>query len=138
MYGEQQDQEDAEPEGRHAQRERAPAVERAVDPAAARERAQHRHRHADHQPDQDRRKAELQCGWQALADQRGDGLAAVQRQSKIAGHGAHKPPPVLHDHRPIEAELYVERLNLLLGGVLAQNHADRPAGHGVDHRPDRD
>ena len=52
LHGEKQDEQDAEPEGRHAERERAPAAQSAVEPGAGRERADERHRHAEAERDE--------------------------------------------------------------------------------------
>ena len=48
---EEQDEQDTDPEGRHAERQRAPAAENPVEPGALRQRARERHRHAEREAD---------------------------------------------------------------------------------------
>jgi HPt (histidine-containing phosphotransfer) domain-containing protein len=104
MHAEQQDQQDAEPEGRDAQRQGGPSGKRAVDPGVRHQGRDDRHRHAQQQPHQDGAQAQLQRGRHAGHDEVQHGLARLDGLAEIAHQRAGEPGPVLLMQRAIQAQ----------------------------------
>ena len=70
-------------------------------------------------------------------EQVGDGNAVLQRLAQVAPDEAADPVPVLHDQRPVDAQLLVQLIDLLLRRERAEDVASDVTGKelrgGEDH-----
>jgi hypothetical protein len=139
--GEQQDQQDAAPEGRHALPDQHERHQEALEPRAAPHRHQDAGRQSDADRDDQRAAREVERVGQARHDDGGDRHALHQRLAEVEARELRQVVEILHMQRPVEAERVAQGLGVLARRALRQHQQGRIAREVLDeehqrHRPE--
>ncbi len=132
---ENEDREQAEPEGRQRQRHHRRDRRGMVEKRTTLHRRQDSDRHSDEKRQAERRSHQLESRGQPVEHDVAHRLAAEEAIAPIAGEDAGGPFEILHPDRLIEPELNLDALNVLRGHRRVQRiHRERPARGEVHQR----
>ncbi len=131
-HREDQDQHDAEPEGRHGLAEQRHHRRDVVDRRVAPHRRDDAGGNGQAQRDEQPRAGQLEGGGQPLEHEVHGGLAVAQRLAEVAAHRALEEAQVLDRDRIVEAHRLAELRDVLGGRVGRQQERgrDRRSGAG--------
>src|SRR5439155_1126046 len=134
---EQVEDEDAGEEDRQAEPADRQDAHEVVGPRVLPHRGDDAERNRPHQRDQDRQERQLERARYALPEDVGDGALLHVRPTEVPAQRPAEPVQVLHDDRPVEAELSADLSDLLLlnGARLAAGLVDEDLGDVAGHEP---
>ncbi len=129
---ENQDEHDAQPEGRHRLAEKRDHGGHVVGERVAAHRGDDAGRNGQAQGDEEPRPRQLEGRGHALEHEIERGLTVPDRLAEVSPEGARQKAPVLHDEGIVEPHHLAEAKDVLGGGVRRQEHEGRIAGQIED------
>ena len=126
--GEEEDQHDPEPEARKRHAEQRDRRAERVPDRAAPNRREDPERDGDGERQGERAEGELDRRAEAIADQRGDRVAGLERAPEIAAQGRAGPAEILQRDRAVEPQPLADLRGGLLRELAADQHRLGPAG----------
>ena len=135
---EEEHQQGARDEARHADRQERGARQDVVSPVVLVGRAVDAGRDPQHQPDQQRGHHQLERAREVQRDVAGDGAAVHERCAQVTPHHAPEPVDVLDQQRPVQPQVLALDAHLLgrqSAGIPQRRQHHVPGGQ-VDHEED--